>query len=133
MPKDAQANPYAIVFFQVMRDGPAYGYELAARFRKMAGGHIRVSYGTIYPFLRRMERGGFIRSRKDEKSGRVYYELTHRGIEAHGRLSKRTAEIRRDMEEKLLGALCIHAAVFGRKALKDLLKRAPMRLIPSEI
>jgi DNA-binding PadR family transcriptional regulator len=106
-----------------MREGPAYGYELAARFRKMTGGHIKVSYGTIYPFLRRMERRGVIRSRKHQTSGRVYYELTRRGKEAQDRLSKRMKECQKDMDEKLLGILAMHAEVFGRKALKDILKR----------
>ena len=76
MAKEAEPRPYEVMFYMTMREGPAYGYQLAARFRKMTGGHIKVSYGTIYPFLRRMERRGIIRARKDEKTGRIYYELT---------------------------------------------------------
>jgi len=112
------------MFFMAMKNRPVYGYELAERFSKMAGGHIKVSYGTIYPFLRRVERGGIIRSRKDESSGRVYYELTRRGREAQERLSKRIRESQKEWEERLLGILAMHAEVFGRKALRDLLKRA---------
>jgi DNA-binding PadR family transcriptional regulator len=112
------------MFYMAMRDGPAYGYQLAARFRKMTGGHIKVSYGTIYPFLRRMERRGIIRARKDEKTGRIYYELTRRGTEAEKGASKGMKECQKDMEEKLLGILCMHSQMFGRKALRDLLGRA---------
>jgi len=111
------------MFFLVMKDGPAYGYELGARFNKMTRGHIRMSYGTIYPFLRRMERRGVIRSRRKESSGRVYYELTPRGREAQKRLSKRIVESQKELEEKLLGILAIHEKLFGRKALSRLLKR----------
>ena len=121
---EAQPRPYEVMFYMAMRDGPAYGYQLAARFRKMTGGHIKVSYGTIYPFLRRMERRGVIRARKDEKTGRIYYELTRRGMEAEKRVSRRMKECRKDMEEKLLGILCMHSQMFGRKALRDLLERA---------
>ncbi|MCX6659278.1 MAG: PadR family transcriptional regulator [Candidatus Bathyarchaeota archaeon] len=123
MPKGFGVAPYEIMFFLVMRDGPAYGYELAARFNKMTRGHIRMSYGTIYPFLRRMERRGVIRSRKDESSGRVYYELTRQGKEAQEKLSKRIKESQKAWEEKLLGIWAIHEEVFGRKALTKLLKR----------
>jgi DNA-binding PadR family transcriptional regulator len=123
MAKEAQTRPYEVMFYMAIRDGPAYGYQLAARFRKMSGGHIKVSYGTIYPFLRRMERRGVIRSSKDEKSGRIYYELTRRGMETEKRVSKRMKECQKDME-KLLGILCMHSQIFGRKALRDLLRHA---------
>jgi len=119
-----QVSPYELMFFMAMRDGPAYGYELAGRFQRMTGGHIKVSYGTLYPFLRRMERRGIVRSRNDDSSGRVYYELTRRGREAQERLSKKMKECQKDMEERLLGILAMHAEVFGRKALKGVLKHA---------
>jgi DNA-binding PadR family transcriptional regulator len=121
---EAQPRPYEVMFYRAMKDGPAYGYELAARFGKMTEGHIKVSFGTIYPFLRRMERRGVIRSRKDEKSGRIYYELTRRGMEAEVRLSRSMKGCQKDMEERLLGILAMHAQIFGRKALRDLLGRA---------
>ncbi|HXZ89448.1 MAG TPA: PadR family transcriptional regulator [Candidatus Dormibacteraeota bacterium] len=124
MAKEAEPRPYEVMFYMAMKDGPAYGYQLAARFRKMTGGHIKVSYGTIYPFLRKMERRGVIRSKKDEKSGRIYYELTRRGIEAEEAMAKKRKGLEKDMEEKLLGILCMHAQMFGRKALRDLLRRA---------
>lgn len=123
MPQEVRARPYELMFFMIMQDGPAYGYELASRFRKMTGGHMRVSYGTIYPFLRKMERRGFIRSRRDRKSRRVYYELTGRGMGARRRVFRRMKDSQKDMEEKLLGILSMHAAIFGQRALRDLLKR----------
>jgi DNA-binding PadR family transcriptional regulator len=124
--KGFQWGPYEVMFFMAMKKRTAYGYELAEQFRKMTGGHIKVSYGTIYPFLRRMERRGIIRSRRDESSGRVYYELTRRGRGIQQRLSKRIMESRKEWEERLLGILAMHAEVFGRKALRELLKRAQL-------
>jgi DNA-binding PadR family transcriptional regulator len=122
--KGFQSGLYEVMFFIAMKTEPAYGYELAERFKRMARGHIKVSYGTIYPLLRRLERRGVIRSRSDESSGRVYYELTRRGRETQERLSKRIRESRKEWEERLLGILAMHAEVFGQKALRDLLKRA---------
>ena len=71
-----------------------------------------------------MERRGVIRSKKDEKTSRIYYELTRRGMEAEKRVSKGMKGCQKDMEEKLLGIFCIHSQMFGRKALRDLLGRA---------
>ena len=127
MAKGFQSSPYEVMFFVALGDGPAYGYEVAAKFSKMAGGHMKVSYGTIYPFLRRMERKGIIRSRKDEKTGRVYYELTKRGLDAKQDVMKRMKDYQKESEEKLLGILSMHAIVFGQKSLTDLLKRAHPR------
>ena len=124
MAREPLPRPYEVMFYIAMKDGPAYGYELAARFRRMTGGHIKVSYGTIYPFLRKMERKGTVRSRKDEKSGRIYYELTRRGVDAEKGVLDRIKECQKDMEEKLLGILSMHAQIFGRKAFRELLGRA---------
>jgi DNA-binding PadR family transcriptional regulator len=124
MAKEAEPRPYEVLFYRAMKAGPMYGYQLAAQLRKMTGGHIKVSYGTIYPLLRGMERRGVIRSKKDSKSGRIYYELTERGVEAEEAMSKKMKILERDMEEKLLGVLYMHSEMFGRKALRDLLKRA---------
>ena len=125
MPKGpAHVSPYEVMFFMALGDGPAYGYELAARFSRMTRDHMKISYGTIYPFLRRMERKGEIRSKKDEKTGRVYYELTQRGVEAKRDVMTHMKEYQEEMQEKLLGALFIHAEVFGEKSLNALLKRA---------
>jgi DNA-binding PadR family transcriptional regulator len=71
-----------------------------------------------------MERRGVIRSKKDSKSGRIYYELTERGVEAEEAMSRKMKILERDMQEKLLGILHMHSEMFGRKALRDLLKRA---------
>lgn len=123
MAKGFQTGPYERMFFLIMKENPAYGYELAERFKKMTGGHISVSYGTIYPFLRRMERRGIIKSSRDVSTGRVYYELTQRGRQVQKRTSKKVKESRTEWDEKLLGILETYAQVFGRKALRTLLKR----------
>jgi DNA-binding PadR family transcriptional regulator len=126
MPKGFQTAPYEVVFFFAMKEGRAYGYELATRFRRMTGGHMKVSFGTIYPFLHRMENRGIIKSTRDAKSGRVYYALTPRGRTAQAKAFKGIKESQKEWEEKLLGILAMHAEVFGRKALLHLLERGKL-------
>src|SRR5208337_3474305 len=131
MAKGFQARPYEVMFFLALKDGPAYGYELATRFKKMTRGHINFSFGTIYPFLRRMERRGIVKSTRDAGSSRVYYALTPKGRTAQTRILKRLRESQKEWEEKLLGILAMHAEVFGRRALHDLLMRGKILAKPS--
>jgi DNA-binding PadR family transcriptional regulator len=119
------------MFFLALKDGPAYGYELAARFREMTGGHVKVSFGTIYPFLRRMERRGIVKSTREERSGRVYYSLTSKGRTAQKRALKQIKKSQKEWEQKLLGILAMHAKVFGRRALRHLLERGKVLAKPS--
>jgi len=124
MLKGFAAKAYQFIFLWLMKDGPVYGYELAGRFEKLTKGHIKVSYGTVYPFLRRMENRGLISSTKDEPSGRVYYELTPKGKLALEKLSSKLKESQEYFNEKLLGFLAIYLELFGREALNKLLKQA---------
>ena len=131
MAKGFQTGPYEVMFYFALKEGPAYGSELATRFRKMTRGHIRVSFGTIYPFLRRMERRGIIKSTRDERSARVYYSLTPKGRTARERVFKQIKQSQKEWEQKLLGILAMHAEVFGRRALHDLLERGKLLAKPS--
>jgi DNA-binding PadR family transcriptional regulator len=73
-----------------------------------------------------MERRGIIKSTRDTKSGRVYYSLTPKGRTAQERVFKRIKESQIEWEEKLLGIMAMHAEVFGRRALNDLLNRGKL-------
>ena len=131
MAKGFQTGPYEVMFFLALKEGPAYGYELASRFRRMTRGHIKFSFGTIYPFLRRMERRGIIKSTREMRSSRVYYSLTPKGRTAQKRVFKQIKKSQKEWEEKLLGILAMNAEVFGRRALENLLERAKLLTKPS--
>jgi DNA-binding PadR family transcriptional regulator len=46
----------------LLRDGPRHGYELKQRCSDIVGGLWGISFGSLYPALRRLERDGAIRS-----------------------------------------------------------------------
>ena len=106
-----------------MKDGPIYGYELTSRIEKMTNGHIQISFGTVYPILRRMEKSGLINSTKDEPSGRVYYELTPKGKLAQQKLASDIEETKKILSGKLLGSMAIYQELFGKEALDELLEQ----------
>lgn len=116
-------DAYQLIFLSLMKEGSVYGYELESLVEKMSKGHIKVSYGTIYPFLRRTEKAGLIRSSKDETSGRVYYELTQKGKLALRDMSDKLEEYQEEFDGKMLGILAIYSELFGRRALNRLLSR----------
>ena len=116
-----------VVLLWLMREGPIYGYELANRFEKVTKGHIRMSYGIIYPFLRRMESRGLVVSTKDGPTGRVYYALTPKGKLTLKQLLSRLQESKRSFDEELLGFLAIYSELFGQKALRGLLSQVQLR------
>ena len=111
----------------VMKTGSIYGYELAAKLQELSGARGPTSFGLIYPFLRRMERSEMVRSRKDESSGRIYYELTRKGKLATQELPQRLKEIQEDYLEFLLDPLTVYTKLYGEKALNDLTKRVTER------
>ena len=117
---------FEVFFLYVMssiKDGRIYGYELAEKIQELSGGHLIVSYGVIYPFLRRMEQSQVVRSRRDESAGRVYYELTRKGKLAVQELPQRLKETQEEASEQLLGEMLVYSRLYGYKALNDLLER----------
>ena len=61
----------------------------------------------------------------------MYYSLTPRGRTAQERVVKQVKKSQKEWEEKLLGILAMHAEMFGRRALHDLLERGKLLAKPS--
>lgn len=66
-----------ICVLSAMRTEETYGYELI----KKISPYIDISESTLYPILRRLEAGGFVRVRSAEHNGRLrkYYSITADG------------------------------------------------------
>jgi DNA-binding PadR family transcriptional regulator len=60
----------------LLRRSPRHGYELKARLVEL--GFSRVSFGTLYPALRRLEKRGFIEALR-QSGRRKAYRLTQSG------------------------------------------------------
>lgn len=60
----------------LLRKQPRHGYELKARLLEL--GFSRVSFGTLYPALRRLEKRGFIEALR-QSGRRKAYRLTETG------------------------------------------------------
>jgi DNA-binding PadR family transcriptional regulator len=66
----------------LLKEQPMHGYQLSRELTESLGGFWRVSYGSLYPTLRRLERDGSVQTVTDgETRGRrkTTYEITEQG------------------------------------------------------
>lgn len=71
------------IVLAILRKGENYGYEIIQQVRKITGGELDWSEPMLYPFLKRLERDGLIRSQwrlSDRGPLRKYYRLTNQGL-----------------------------------------------------
>lgn len=62
----------------LLREGPVHGYEIKQRLVDL--GFWRISFGSVYPALRRLERAGFVESASGS-GRRKEYRITAEGKE----------------------------------------------------
>jgi DNA-binding PadR family transcriptional regulator len=66
----------------LLKERPMHGYQLSRELSESLGGLWRVSYGSLYPTLRRLERDGAIESQADDERGarrKKVYRITAAG------------------------------------------------------
>lgn len=70
------------IILAILKRGESYGYEIIQQVREITGGELDWSEPMLYPFLKRLERDGLVRSRwrfSDKGPLRKYYTLTKQG------------------------------------------------------
>ena len=71
------------IILAILKKGESYGYEIIQEVREITGGELDWSEPMLYPFLKRLERDGLIRSQwriSDKGPLRKYYKLTGAGL-----------------------------------------------------
>src|SRR5581483_324061 len=63
------ANPvYELFVLSELMMGPHHGYRLPIIMQRILGPFHRLSWGTLYPLIRRLEQQGLIRSESEQRS-----------------------------------------------------------------
>jgi DNA-binding PadR family transcriptional regulator len=78
-------RPASYFVLASLLDGPLHGYAISARARELSDGGVRLTAGTLYGALDRMESRGLVEiDREETVDGRLrrYYRLSGRGREA---------------------------------------------------
>jgi transcriptional regulator len=76
------AEKLDLLILKTLALGPLHGYGIGQRIEQVSDGVFRVTLGSLYPALQRLERSGFIdaRWRTSENNRRArYYEITQAG------------------------------------------------------
>ena len=60
----------------LLKENPLHGYELKKRLRDLLGPLTRVSFGSLYPALARLERDGAVRALADEDAPAIPIPMT---------------------------------------------------------
>ncbi len=79
------------ILYHASRD-PIYGVEILEELERHG---YRLSPGTLYPTLHRLEKDGYLESRSKVISGKVrkYYTITDRGLIALNEAKQKIAEL----------------------------------------
>jgi DNA-binding PadR family transcriptional regulator len=71
------------IILAILKRGESYGYEIIQKVKDITGGELDWSEPMLYPFLKRLERDGLIKSQwrlSDKGPLRKYYRLTKLGL-----------------------------------------------------
>ena len=75
-----------------------HGYNIVQKVEKMTEGEIRISPGTMYGSLGKMEKDGLIKFIKEEEKRKIYH-ITELGQEVLNLEKKRIRRLFRNVEE----------------------------------
>ena len=76
------AEKLDLLILKTLDLGPLHGYGIGQRIEQVSGGVFRVTLGSLYPALQRLERAGFIDAEwrtSDHNRRARYYEITRAG------------------------------------------------------
>ena len=81
MKADALRGHLDALLLAVLDDEPRHGYAIIEALQERSGGVLALPTGTVYPALRRLERGGLVESAWSTVGGRERrtYQLTTAG------------------------------------------------------
>jgi PadR family transcriptional regulator, regulatory protein PadR len=71
-----------LLILKALDVAPLHGYGIGQRIEQMSGGVFRITLGTLYPALQRLERRGYVKgswSASDNNRRARYYTLTPAG------------------------------------------------------
>lgn len=104
MDRELKRGTLEMVLLHLLEERERYGYELVTLLEERADGAFRVSGGTLYPVLYRLEEAGWLEPRwetRDRGAPRKYYAVTDAGRAELGRRREEWNEFVRSVEALL--------------------------------
>ena len=107
-------------------EGPAHGYAILERVKKLSSGHVCLATGTLYAVLDRLVDEGLIQRTTTEivrGRARQYFEITEEG----------TGAVQAQAQRMALGAEAVRRASMSRPVRAGTRKRSKGRLAPETL
>jgi len=137
-----QGAPRGLLRYYILRslnEQPHHGYKLIRSIEDKTHGAWRPGPGSVYPILRELVSEGYIRAKATRTSGRTVYEITKKGSEHLGEVSRivteaaeRFQDIKRifyDLAEPdALAAMCLRAIRTNAQILHELVESKPPKI-----
>src|SRR5918999_991470 len=114
----------------LLKEGPMHGYELRKRLRFTLGPTYAVSYGSLYPCLKRLGVAGMVQERPGEQKPRRLAKKTDRTTLTPTRRAKKVYEITSEGEAFFFEQL-EHGAVYDTDRFQT--RFAFFRYLPKEM
>jgi DNA-binding PadR family transcriptional regulator len=98
-----EMRPASYFILASLLDGPLHGYAISRRSVELSDGDVKLTAGTLYGALDRMETRGLVEiDREETVDGRLrrYYRVTSRGREAVEREADRLAAAARAVRRR---------------------------------
>jgi DNA-binding PadR family transcriptional regulator len=122
------------VILDLLKDRPAYGYEIIRALEERFGGLYTPSAGTIYPTLQMLEEIGYVTSNQVE--GRKVYTITSAGSRFLEEQKSQVEDVRERMRgwwDRQTVSVDMHDVIDMSKDLKRILKHSRGRINPAKI
>ncbi len=76
-----KGNLEALILQLIGQEKEMYGYELTQKAKELSGGNLKITEGTLYPLLHKLEADGKLSSELKPYGNRMrkYYRLTSTG------------------------------------------------------
>jgi PadR family transcriptional regulator PadR len=70
-----------IILKLLFEKGKMYGYEITHLVKEISGGEIEMTFGALYPILRKLEQEGIVITESEviNNRNRIYYSITPAG------------------------------------------------------
>ena len=70
-----------IILKLLMEKGRMYGYEITQLVKEISEGEIELTFGALYPILRKLEQEGIVQTESEviNNRNRIYYSITKKG------------------------------------------------------
>lgn len=101
MERELKRGTLEMVLLQLLEERERYGYELVTLLEERAEGAFRISGGTLYPVLYRLEESGYLEPRwetRERGAPRKYYAVTGAGREELERRKEEWSEFVRSVK-----------------------------------